>query len=334
MIEMTLLKGRCRTGPALFVLLFAAGSLLGRGTEAVSLSLEEANRRWAGAACTLRLPIEIAGREASGRAGSQWRSPWGLYTVHPITGRVGCPNCAPGELPFSYALVVSDRAALARLMRGQAIPAGVELVVEGWRATAADRGFLLALRFRDAPVEAQFHFATTAQDRKKGMSWDRLAQIESFLRTEILQLAAADEQLVPLQGAVPAAEEDSAEALAPAIAAPTDLAGAYAPEVRIEAVSVNPPRFQAGAEVELIVTFTLSGLPPGAPFELTVEHEIWQEEARLASLPEKVTYRAGTHTNSRTVRSDPAQAPGLYTLRTTVTLAGVSASGTALFAVD
>ncbi len=251
--------------------------------------------------------------------------------TNPITRKVKCSSCAKGEQPFAYSLRVSDRDSLTGLLRGREIPAGTEFIVRSWRALSPERGFILELEFRDAPVTARFYFGMTMKDLKEGMTWDRLAQIEQFMRIQAFRLVAADEALVMMIEAPVTAETRPAAAADPEpISSPPD----YRPGVRVESVSVNPPKFRAGAEIELVVTLTIAGLPPGATFEVTVKHEIWQDQILIATLPEQVSYAVGTHTNSRTVRSDPGQGPGLYTLRTTVAFVGIAASQSALFVVE
>ncbi len=296
------------------------------------LTLEEANDRWAGAACTLQIPLEFKKKpDKDGWLATRHIVVPGPYTVHPITKKVRCSSCAKGELPFAYMLRVSDRNALAGLLRGREIPAGTEFIVRSWRALSQERGFILELEFRDAPVTARFYFAMTPKDLKEGMNWDRLAQMEQFMRIQIFRLIAADEGLETMIEAPVTAETRLA---APANPEPVSASANYRPEVEVESVSVNPPKFSAGAEIEFVVTFTLAGLPPGATFEVTVQHEIWQDQILIATLPEQVGYAVGIHTNSRTVRSDPGQSPGLYTLRTTVTFVGIAATQSALFIVE
>ena len=115
--------GQRRARPVASVLLLAmlaaAGNLYGQGSAAGSMTPDQANGAWAGAACTLLTPIKIKGK-GKGWVASRWIPVPGFFTVAPMTGTVGCASCAKGELPFSYSMMVSDLSALAGLMRGKA----------------------------------------------------------------------------------------------------------------------------------------------------------------------------------------------------------------------
>lgn len=299
--------------------------------------LPRANQRWKGAVATLRVPVRLQrGRDADGWTSGWWRSFCGFEAI-PIQNRCDAPD---GTSKFSFLLRVSDRERIAPLLRHKELPPGTAFSVERWWSSSSRRGFVLELRFVDAPARARLHFAETREDVRLGMPWSRFDEIEQFIRVKMLDAALTDELLetvaTPAKTPAPEPQAGPARSTPPVGDRPgVSPAGADAPAVRVQGTSARPARIAAGSEIELVVTFTLEGVPPDADNEVVITHEIWQGDGVLvAALPETVHYRAGTFTNVRRVRSDPGQAAGLYTLRSRVEFAGVADVAEALLAIE
>jgi len=316
---------------ALIAILGSAAVLASGASPVHGMTPPDANYRWAGANGTLRIPLELKKRpDKDGWSATRYISVPGRYTMHPITRKVSCSSCAEGELPFAYYLRVSDRGALGGLLRGREIPAGTEFSVRGWRALGPDRGFILELEFRDAPVTARFYFAMTPKDLKEGMSWDRLEQIEQFMRVRIFQLAAADEQLVEAAESVPTprAGVPSVEREANGRDIPSGDAS-----IRILGVAVDPSRVAPGDEIRLIITYNVSGPPTGVSLNVVEQRTILAAGEILTTLTATFTRQAGTHESTQPLRIPDTLEPGIFEFQASLLNAGVAHEGSALFQV-
>lgn len=313
-------SGPRRCAVALLILFGWSGAAAAReayGSTAADLA--RANQRWKGARCRIRYDLEIK----KDRNSEGWsRSRFMLLNE-------------PGEKPFALLFEVSDRAALGAVLRGDSVPVGTEFVVEGWHLVRPDqeRGLALDMRFADAPdVVARWWFVAQGNTTPEKFPLARLEQVERYMRIQAVALAAADERLVAAAPAAAAtAAAASATAAAPAAGSPGPAA--FKPALRLIAVAAQPAEVAAGDEIELVLTFEVGGLPPGAPFEVVERREIRSGEATVASFEQALARAAGTYTSSQRVRLPPAAAPGLYTLRARLTLAGTTAEGSALFGV-
>ena len=108
----------------------------------------------------------------------------------------------------------------------------------------------------------------------------------------------------------------------------------YRPAAEILVVSVQPPSIRAGGEVQLVVNYTISGLPEGARFEVT-ERRTLQHEGRPLTSSDAPTARSnGTYTSALAAKIPASAPPGIYRLEVEVGLPGAeSAAGGALFEV-
>jgi hypothetical protein len=292
--------------------LAAAAWLAGAGEATAALSLNEANAFWRGAACALRIPIEIK----SGRDGAGWsRSPhFGLYD--------------PLERVLFWTFWVSDRAALAPVLRGAVLAPGTMFEARGWRLLKprAEEGVTLELRLRDAPVDARFEFQRRGSVAHDSLPLSRLDQVERYLRLEVFQCERA-----PAPPSAPAAVPAPAPALA--AAPPSAAATSFKPELEVLAVSVRPPRAAPGDTVDLVAVYRVRGVPPGTFFEVAERRDILRGEQRLQRLEHSVARSADEYTSSWPVRLPEGLAPGVYRLAFEALLAGLSARGEALFEV-
>jgi hypothetical protein len=158
---------------------------LGRAKDLPPLSLEAANARWQGARCRTRLPIELK----SGPDGRGWYSngAGGLYVQ-------GTGN--------DTAFHIYVRASQRDPQPGRSIGPGTELVAEGWELQKPDenKGPVLVLRFASHPGRMRFEFKTPSAFSTSGFPLSRLAEVEQYVRLYVLDVEAADEQLVPVEG--------------------------------------------------------------------------------------------------------------------------------------
>jgi hypothetical protein len=107
----------------------------------------------------------------------------------------------------------------------------------------------------------------------------------------------------------------------------------YRPALRVVAVACQPARVLAGEEVELVLTYSVEGIPPGASFEVAERREILSGETVIATFDKPMSRLADTYTSVQRVSIPGGAKAGLYTVRGTVAMAGISASGTALLEV-
>lgn len=280
-------------------------------------ALEEANRLWRGATCTLLAPIEIkSGKDADGWS----RSPhYGMYEEL--------------ERPFFWTFWVSNRSALAPLLRGDLLPPGTVLTAKGWRLIEPERGMgvTLDMRLRDAPVDVRWQFQRRGSFGRDSVPLDRLEQVERYLRIELFEV---EPSRPPVELAAPVASSPSHAAARPSTPpAAAATPAPFKPSIEVLAVSARPARAAAGDSVDLVAVYRVAGLPPGTFFEVTERREIFLGDRRLQNL-EETFHRAGDeYTSSWTVRLPPTLGPGLYRFVFHVTLAGLRADGESLFEV-
>lgn len=311
-------------GGALFLLLFATGGAeaLAREKHRSTLAdLERANQRWKGARCRIRYDLKIK----RGKNDEGWsRSPIMWYQER-------------GEEPFHLIFEVSDRARLAAVMAGDFVPVGTEFVVEGWHLVrpGEQRGLALDMRFAAAPeVVARWWFKDEQAFSPETFPLQRLEQVERYMRIQAVALAAADERLAAVPAAGSAESAASKSGAAPAPAPSPSPSGAFKPFVKLLAAAVQPAQIAPGGEIDLVLSYEIGGVPPGAAFEVFERREILTGETSIARFEQPLARGAGTYTSSQRIRLPPQAARGLYTLRASIDLAGVSASGKALFAVE
>jgi len=127
-----------------------------------------------------------------------------------------------------------------------------------------------------------------------------------------------DEQLVSVPAATPV---------------PSARQAAAAPSLKVLAVSVQPAQVPRGAQADLIVNYTLSGLAAGAGIAVEERRELVKDGATIVQMSDTLTRVAGPHTSAKPVLVPADAAPGIYTLKIVLTAAGLQVEGTALFEV-
>jgi hypothetical protein len=127
-----------------------------------------------------------------------------------------------------------------------------------------------------------------------------------------------DEQLVSVPAATPV---------------PSTQQAAAAPSLKVLAVSVQPAQVSRGAQADLIVNYTLSGLAAGAGIAVEEQRELVKDGTTIVQMTDTLTRVAGPHTSAKPVLVPADAAPGIYTLKIVLTAAGLHVEGTALFEV-
>lgn len=303
---------RCRR-----VLAAALATLFGAGLVAAAdhgPSIDEVNRRWSGAVCRTRIPLEL--KKRSDKDG--WtKGPW-VWIEQPKT---------------KYRLFVRERSAVEHLLVDGDIPPGTALTAEGWRLESPERGhgLVMDLRFADVPAELRFEFYGAWT---RLLSVERLGEMERLMRFTILEiLSAPDEQLVEVDIGGPGREGRGSPPSRPTPSHPTAAAASSRPELRMVAVGVEPLQAAPGEEISLVLTFAVDGAPPGSGLEVVERREILSGDTRLTVLEERLQRGNGTFTSRQPVQMPAGLAPGVYTLRASVSAAGQRADGSALFQV-
>jgi hypothetical protein len=293
--------------------------------------LEAASQRWRGSVCRLRVALEITNERAGGdSSASRW------YMFHP-----------EGDKGLHYRLRFTPRDVVRPLLVKRYLMPGTELVLGDWTTDRAGPGTAVAVRSRFAQVaaDAQFDFLPSA-----GFSLDvkRVPDVERFLRVELCEVSRPAEGAPPVPahlragapatgttatGAAPAAattadaRASSAATGAPAAAGTTG----FRPAVSIVATSVSPARVLRGDELELVISYRIEGLPPGAAFETHERRTILAGERVLATFDDRFDRVNDTYVSTRRIRTPADLAPGMLTFRSSVRLAGLEATGEALF---
>ena len=287
--------------------------------------LDEVNRRWKGARCRIRIQVPI--KNASDSQG--WsKSPRivgptesGAYTSNPL------------EAWAAVRISVSDLAALRPILRAGSIPPGTTFIAEGWRLEDPKRGTgpVLELRFADLPVRARISFVVGL---RKKLPLDKLGIVDLWLRLSAFQLSAVDEQLVDVPRTAEAGPGDTrARGREPVLADSPASAPASDPSLGILGVAVDPSRVAPGSEVRLIITYDVGGPPPGGTFDVVERRTILQDGETLTTLEATVARGSGTHKASQPLRLPATLAPGIYELRASVLMPGITSAGSALFQV-
>lgn len=245
----------------------------------------------------------------------------------------GAYTSNPFEAWAAARISVSDLAALRPILRAGSIPPGTTFIAEGWRLEDPKRGKgpVLELRFADFPVRAQIRFVVGL---RKQLPLDKLGIVDLWLRLNIFQMSAVDEQLVDVPATVAAHPGDArAREREPVLADPPAPAPASDPSLEILGVAVNPSSVAPGGEVQLIITYDVGGPPPGGVFNVLERRTIVQDGETLTTLEATVARASGTHQSSQSVRLPATLASGVYELRASVLMPGEASEGSALFQV-
>ena len=285
-------------------------------------TLRSINERWEGAECALRVPFEFKKKRPD--------DGWYESTFYAAQRQV------EGIKLLQFRLKLRDLRPLADRMAARHLVAGTRFRCEGWKFRDAD-GYdhaFLSLRSVLGDVEGELWlWAGSSHPELK-----QVERIEQYLRLSILEVRAASETLqrvavAPARPAALPAPAISAEPFAPTSAASATATAVFRPRVEILAVAVDPPQVAPGTRVDLVVHYSVDGLPPGASFEVVETRTLLRGQASLTETAEPVARTNGTYTSSQQAPV-PADAPrGVYRLEVVLRLAGAEAAGAALFEV-
>jgi hypothetical protein len=272
------------------------------------LSLDEANRTWQGARCELLIPLGLAqGPDADGYYGSGGR---------------GMDIPAVDGSGFRLYPKVTGRDQLGVRVYDRKLQPGVRMTSAGWNFfdPAAGKGPHLDLSIEGTTERVRLEFAKAGSaNTRDSLDSADLRMIEAWVRLQLLQVDAANEQLT-------ARPTGARVQPAPRPAAPVP------PAVTLSfgSVSVNPARVAAGGTVDLVVHYQTAGATSEVAEHWVLEQggrPIWTAEERFNRAP-------GAQMSAKPLGVPGNAAPGIYTVRVELSTAvGSRVSGTALFEV-
>lgn len=289
-------------------------SPLGAASRSDQAALQTANERWAGARC--RSLQEITAKK--GKPGDWTKCKIIFY------GKGG---------NHRVRVLVSDGSAIHRAFRGGTIPIGTEFVATGW-AVDDDGDLHLDVELAGLSVRARVYYGDDWVGR---VSLGRLEDFERWARLELFELISVpSEQLVDVP--VSAAKSEARPVSGPTPPArhaplPTPTTELSPPRIKVLAVAAQPTRVAPGGEIAMVITYEVSGVPPGHGFEVVERREILHGAQRFAAFEERLARSSDTFTSRQALRLPPDVGGGIYTLWAEVEMAGSSANGSALFEV-
>jgi hypothetical protein len=279
------------------------------------MSLQDANRRWRGARCRSLQEISVKrGQDRHGVSKSRWL--WWDQKGGNHRARLYFENADALEPRF----------------RNRVLPAGTEFTVIGWAEDKRGGNVFLEVEVAGLPVRARLFYW---DDWVGKVGKSRLDDFERWVRFKVFQiLETPDEEIIDVSSGV-AGSPVPVPVPAPATAAPVAKPAAPAgpPGLRILAVSVEPVRVVPGAEVFLVVTYGVDGVPPGATLEVTERRSIVQDGRMLTTVEEVVRRPAGVHQSKQPIRLPAGLSTGVYELRATVRAGTLVGEGSAMFEV-
>lgn len=269
--------------------------------------VREINARWEGARCRLLFDIPIKKKTNSeGWAKSAW--------IVPAEGR----KVRKGTT--AALMWVSDRSAAP----GGVLRAGTTFIADGWafRKPKSLEGIFLELRVEGSPARARFE---PVGSWGKSFDLKALPDIDRWVRMDILNVSAADERLVEVAEAPPAPAVASTVPTAPGLSA--------APELTILGTTAEPLAVSPGQTIDLVVTYEVSGVPPGRSIEVLEQRTILRDGEVLTTLEAAIRRGPGTHRSTQSLTVPAALELGVLEMRSRVSGAGVESSGETLFQV-
>lgn len=310
---------RCMATAAILVAVLMQVTLSGaERADDVAAEVRRLNQTWRGAECVLRLPLEI--RKKPNREG--WYRTWWLV-------KTAGPDKDSG---FSYQFWISDLDAVRHHFDGHVIRPGTRFIFDRWGFDDPEKakGLFLELHFADAPVRARWEITTKTTTTESKVTLPELRYVESYMRIQAHQIHTATERLVEVATPPP---QPTAPPSFRAGSARSDEPEVFKPEIRLHAVAVQPARIRVGAEVRLIVSYEVTGLPRGTRFEVTETRRLMAGDRLLTSFDDHIPRTAGSFTSELPVHIPDNLAPGVYTLEVSVEVAGATAAGSAIFEV-
>ena len=103
--------------------------------------------------------------------------------------------------------------------------------------------------------------------------------------------------------------------------------------LRVLSASVEPVRAEPGQEVQLVVVYTIDGVPPGAEIEVIESRAVLEDGRHLNTVRAVVRRPSGVHESRQSLRLPQSLAAGVYELAVEVRAGETRSEGTAIFEV-
>jgi len=277
------------------------------GAAKEKMSLEEANRRWAGARCRSRIPITLKDKKPDdGWAKCRW-----IYRT------------PEGGNEHVRVLVTGWDAIRGRYLGGT-LPVGSEFIAVGWKTEKSKgRGKLfLELEHAELGATARVFY---------GKSWvglvaaKGLAEFEQWARLSMFEIVESpSERLIDVAPSEP---------VAPAGASPVASVESSAFDVRLLGVSTEPLTVSPGRDITLVLTYEVMGVAPGGVVEVAETRTILRDDQVLTTLEATVRQGAGVHRSTQSLTIPATVEPGVFKLEASVEAGGARSSISTLFQV-
>ena len=278
-----------------------------QGVAKDGMSLEEANLQWAGARCISRIPITVKNPKTD----DGWaKCEWIFRTPEGGNERVRVLVTRPDEI--------------FRRHLGGTLPAGSEFVAVGWKTEKSkDRGKLfLELEHVELGVKARVFYGkdwvglVEAKELDEFEHWARLSMFE------IVETPA--EQLIDV--AAPASA-------APGRTAPSATVETGPFDIRLLGASTEPLTASTGGAVDLVLTYEVRGVAPGATVEVAETRRIVRDGRVVTTLEAALRQGPGVHRSTQRLTIPATVAPGVFKLEASIEAAGARSSADTLFQV-
>ena len=270
-------------------------------------SLEEANRRWAGARCRSRIPISLKEEKPD----DGWaKSMWIYRTPEGGNERVRVLLTRWDEIRGRYL--------------GGTLPVGSEFIAVGWKTEKSkDRGKLyLELEHVELGAMARVYYG---EDWVGLVEAKGLTEFEQWARLSMFEIVESpSEKLIAVAASAP---------VVPAGPAPTASVEAGALDIRLLGASTEPLTASPGRDIALVLTYEVTGLAPGAAVEVAETRTILRDDQVLATLEATVRQGAGVHRSTQPLTIPATVTPGVFRLEASVEAGGTRSSISTLFEV-
>ncbi len=296
---------RISAGITLAAVVLATIPALGAAKE--KTSLEEANRRWAGARCRSRIPITLKDKKPKdGWAKCQWifRTPEG------------------GNERVQVLLTKWDE--IRGRYLGGTLPVGSEFIAVGWKTEKSkDRGKLfLELEHVELGAMARVYYG---EDWVGLVEAKGLTDFEHWARLSMFEITESpSEKLIAVPASAPAVPAG------PAPAAPVE-AGVL--DLRLLGASTDPLTTSPGRDIALVLTYEVLGVAPGGAVEVKETRTILRDDVVLTTLEATVRHGPGVHRSTQSLTIPATVTPGVFKLEASVEAGGTRSSTSTLFQV-
>ena len=296
---------RIPAGITLVTVVLATIPTLGAAKE--KTSLEEANRRWAGARCRSRIPITL--KDAKPKDG--WvKCEWIYRTPQGGNEHVRVRVTGWDKIRGRYL--------------GGTLPVGSEFIAVGWKTEKSkDRGKLfLELEHVEFGARARVYY---------GKSWvglvaaKDLAEFEQWARLSMFEIVESpSEKLISVAASAP---------VVPAGPAPPAAVEVGTLDIRLLGASTEPLTTSPGQDIALVLTYEVKGVAPGGAVEVAETRTILRDDQVLTTLEATVRQGAGVHRSTQSLTIPATVAPGVFKLEASVEAGGARSSISTLFQV-